>query len=412
MQAIGRKLRVLYAAGLSLLNACAQQHQLVHERYPAWGEEILIDVPQRKTPLHLRLMMPPKPDDAPACLLIVHGMNEYIGRYKAIAAHFAQRFIVAGVDLYGHGLSNPTFLSADRAIGSGRQPVDVADAYLMQSKLRTLKPMFDDLDQALRYLIERCDTMANSSAPRPLFILSHSLGSLVSALYLLAPHPAGSPHDRVEGIVFSGPAFSVTEVPGWRGWFQNPFVKFSFHTHEHFLTPHDEPLPLMLLNQAIALVAVPMHDGVIELLSLPGLRRLFAPTTPEWVVDYLTDWEEEKARHRADPYIIRRSVLRYVLSVEQAIVRFRRNMDRFRTPYLLIYSAHDPITPAWGVHDFAAVTLQSHPDNELIALPDKQHHEQLFSAPPLDQWLLQEVDRWLDRRLQKERYRPAEGRRD
>jgi alpha-beta hydrolase superfamily lysophospholipase len=402
MQATHRKLRkILYAVVLPLLNACAQQ-QLVHDRYPAWGEEILIDVPQRKTPLHLRVMMPPQPEKAPACLLIVHGMNEYVGRYKAIAAHFAQRFIVAGVDLYGHGLSNPTFLSADRAIASGRLSVDVSDAYLMQSELRTLKPMQDDLDQALRYLIERCDAATDSSHPRPLFILSHSLGSLVSALYLSAPHTTGGPRNRVEGVIFSGPAFSVTEVPGWRGWFQNPFVKFSFHTHEHFLTPHDEPLPLMLFNQALALVAVPLHDGIIELLSLPGLRRLFTPTTPEWVVDYLTDWEEEKERHRADAYIIRRSLLRYVLSVERAIIRFRRNMDRFRTPYLLIYSANDPITPAWGVHDFAALTLQIHPDNELIVLPDKQHHEQLFSAPPLDQWLLQAIDRWLDRRLKKQ----------
>jgi len=188
MQAISLKLGVLYAAALSLLNACAQQ-QLVHERYPAWGEEILLDVPQRKAPLHLRVLMPPRPDQAPACLLIVHGMNEYVGRYHAIAAHFAQHFIVAGVDLYGHGLSNPTFLAADRSIASGKHSVDVSDAYLVQTELRTLQPMLDDLDQALRYVRERCDTAATgSSPPRPLFILSHSLGSLVSALYLSAPH--------------------------------------------------------------------------------------------------------------------------------------------------------------------------------------------------------------------------------
>ena len=76
----------------------------------------------------------------------------------------------------------------------------------------------------------------------------------------------------------------------------------------------------MLLNQMIALVTVPLQDGIIELLSLPGARSLFSPSTPDWVVDHLTDWEEEKIRHRADDFILRRSVLRYVLGVEKEII--------------------------------------------------------------------------------------------
>lgn len=385
-------------AVLSLASACVNQ-QRVSKRYPAWGEEVLVNSAQRETPLHMRVLMPADPLNAPACLLIVHGMNEYVGRYGAVAEHFARRFIVAGVDLYGHGLSNPIFFAADRTVAAGGEPVDVSDAYRVQADLRNLQRMREDLDQALLYLQGRCDAVQGAAPGRPVFILSHSLGSLVSASHLLALPPAHVVRRRVKGVIFSGPAFSVTQVPGWRGWFQNPLVWFSFHTHSHFLTPHTEPLPVLLFNQALALVSVPIHDALIELLSLPGLRRVFSPTTPDWVVDYLTDWEEEKQRHQVDPYIIRRSLLRYVLGVEREIIRFRRNMDSFKTPYLLIYSAHDPITPAWGNRDFAAVTEPTHADNAVIVLEDKNHHEQLFSAPPLNYRLLQAIDHWLDRRL-------------
>jgi hypothetical protein len=60
--------------------------------------------------------------------------------------------------------------------------------------------------------------------------------------------------------------------------FQNPFVHFTFHTHEHFLNPHDEPIPVMLFNQFVALITVPLQDSLIELLSLPGFRQLFSPS--------------------------------------------------------------------------------------------------------------------------------------
>jgi alpha-beta hydrolase superfamily lysophospholipase len=374
-----------------MLCGCAHR-QFVTKAYPRWGEELWLARNGRDSLLSMRVQLPQNPSAAPACLLIVHGMNEYIGRYGEIAAYFARRFIVAGFDLYAHGLSNPTLLAADRAIAAGAGHFDVSDAYLAQAGLRDLAPMREDFDRALRRLTALCD--AQGPPGRPVFILSHSLGSLVTATYLLEHG-----QERVQGIVFSGPAFSVTEIPGWRGYFQTPFVKLAFHAEEHFLRPQGEPLPLMIANQALALVTVPLLDGLFSALSWPGLRSVFSPVTPNWVPDYLTDWEEERARHRADAYIIRRSILRYVKGIEEEIVRFRRHMSEFSTPYLLIYSGRDPITPAWGNHDFAAKTLARHPDNQLLPLVDKSHHEHFFSAPPLRDELLERIDDWLDRRL-------------
>jgi alpha-beta hydrolase superfamily lysophospholipase len=392
-----RKLRSFYILLLMLCSGCSYQ-QMVKEKYPLWGKERYLNSDETGSLRHMQILTPARPDSAGACLLIVHGMNEHVGRYGDIARHFSDRFIVAGIDMTAHGLSNTVLMKADKSIEAGASAYDAGDAYLEQAQLGDLQPLRDDLNLALSHLINHCDKLSVNKS-LPVFILSHSLGSLVSASYLLQTNNEAV-KSRIKGIIFSGPAFSVTEVPGWRGWFQNPFIRFSFHTHEHFLNPHDEPLPLLLFNQLLALITVPLHDGIFELLSLPGLRNVFSPTGPAWVEEHLSDSEEERIRQRNDNYIIRRCVLRYVLAVEKEIIQFRQNMAGFSTPYLLIYSDQDPITPAWGNTDFAAVTRDKHDHNELMVLTGKNHHEQLFSTPILREQILHKIDDWLKRSLE------------
>ncbi|CAA9892340.1 conserved hypothetical protein [Candidatus Methylobacter favarea] len=366
-------------------------------KYPLWGEEHSLAVNKAGSIRRLQMLTPAQPHSARACLLIVHGMNEHIGRYGEIARYFADRFIVAGMDMTAHGLSNPVLMKAHKSIEAGALAYDVSRAYLEQAQIRNLQPLRNDLEQALAYLIDYSNK-ASGKSPLPVFILSHSLGSLVSASWLLQAGNAASTA-AITGIIFTGPAFAVTEVPGWRGWFQNPLIRFSFHTHEHFLNPHREPLLLLLWHQLLALLSVPVQDGLIELLSLPGLRNLFSPTRPDWVVEYLSDWPEERSRLRRDNYCIRRCILRYVLAVEKEIILFRRRMAAFAIPYLLIYSEHDPITAAWGNSDFAAVTYTRHPHNEQMVLAGKSHHEHLFSSPALRKQILRKIDSWLELRL-------------
>jgi alpha-beta hydrolase superfamily lysophospholipase len=372
--------------------------KMVTVKYPLWGEEHYLCANKTDSSKHIQIITPAQPNSARACLLIVHGMNEHIGRYGEIARYFSERFIVAGMDMTAHGLSNPVLLKAHKSIETGALAYDVSQAYLEQAQIRDLQPMRDDLELALAYLIDYSGKVSDKSA-LPVFILSHSLGSLVSASYLLQTGNAALTAG-ITGIIFSGPAFAVTEVPGWRGWFQNPIIRFSFHTHEHFLNPHREPLLLLLWHQLLALASIPLQDGLIELLSLPGLRNLFSPTRPDWVVEYLSDWQEEKSRLRRDNYCIRRCILRYVLAVEKEIIQFRRVMTAFAIPYLLIYSEHDPITPAWGNSDFAAVTNAKHPHNEQMVLAGKSHHEHLFSTPALRKRILRRIDEWLELRLE------------
>ncbi|SDY61474.1 Lysophospholipase, alpha-beta hydrolase superfamily [Nitrosomonas sp. Nm58] len=384
---------------LIILPGCVHR-QFVTQPYPRWGEEIPINQANDANPLILRLMRPAEPIHASACVLLVHGMNEYIGRYGEIARYFAQRFIVAGFDLYAHGLSNPMLQQADQALTAGAARQEVGDAYLAQTRLHDLEPMRQGLSQALRHLILLCNEQDKEEKPnKPVFIVSHSLGALIAASYLLSTENTHDSAMRVQGIVLLGPAFSVSEVPGWRGWLANPFIKLSFHAEEHFLNPQNEPLPLLIVNQLMSLITVPLLDGLFEVLSWPGLRTLFTPVTPDWVVDYLSDSEAEKAEIRADGWFIRRNLLRYVKGIEAEVVRFRRHMNTFAIPYYLIYSGRDPITPAWGNEDFARVTQQNHPDNALLPLPELSHHEHLFSSQPLRDELLKKIEQWLDQRV-------------
>jgi len=378
-----------------LINGCAKQ-QMVTELYPVWGEEIIL-TSDHNSNRYLQIKEPEQGRPVEACILIVHGMNEYIGRYNNVAHYLSDRFIVAGVDLTAHGLSNSIFAQIQNDLKQGIFEHDISDAFLEQARLRSLQPMRDDLELALNYLIQRCDQQVVNKK-LPIFILSHSLGSLVSTSWFMQTEN-NQLKSRIDGIILSGPAFSVTQVPGWRGWLQNPFINFTFHTHEHFLNPHNEALPVMLFNQILSLITVPIQDGMIELLSLPGMRQLFSPTTPDWVVNYLSNWEEERKRHQSDPYIIRRSILRYVLTIEKEVIDFRRNMAKFTLPYLLIYSEHDPITPAWGNTDFIAATLQNHSDNEVFMLEGANHHEQLFSTPALRRQILQKIRSWITKEI-------------
>ncbi len=419
---------VCFTACLLFCSACSRQ-QTVTAPYPLWGEPTYLKTAENDARRSMQLLRPASPDAIQGCLLIVHGMNEYVGRYGHVAEYFADRFIVLGMDLTAHGLSNPVLSKAHESIAAGAAAYDASHAYLEQAQFRDLQSMRDDLASALHYLSDHCHLRASSpqtegthsipddrrassrlasgihtipgDKPLPIFILSHSLGSLITASHLLQAENKAIT-TRIKGIVFSAPAFSVTEVPGWRGWFQNPLVRFSFHTHEHFLNPQDEPFPVMLFNQLLALISVPLQDGMIELLSLPGMRNLFSPTAPDWVSEYLTDSEEEKRRLSEDKYMIRQTVLRYVLAVEKEIIRFRRQMNHFDSPYLLIYSENDPITPAWGSIDFATATRQHHPHNRLVLLASISHHEQLFSASPLREQILGLIDDWLRKRLKQE----------
>ncbi len=386
-------LNILLALTITL-TGCIHR-QFVSEPYPRWGEERHIKQTDGIEPLILRTFVPSDPAETSACVLLIHGMNEHIGRYSEVARYFSQNFIVAGFDYYAHGLSNPVLQQADLALTSGMDTQEISDAYLAQTLLRNLDPMRRDLNLALRQFIVFCDEQGKPG--RPVFIVSHSLGALITASYLVQHRNDGMLIKRVQGVVFLAPAFAVSEPPGWRGWLANPLIQLSFHAEKHFLNPQNEALPLLLFNQLLSLITVPVLDGLFEILSWPGLRTFLTPIAPDWVKDYLTDSEEEKARLRADNWIVRRSLLRFVKGIEAEIVHFHRQMNLFPLPYFLIYSEQDPITPASGNEAFVQATLKQNPHNQVLAIPNLPYHQHLFLTEPARTGLLRKIEEWINR---------------
>jgi acylglycerol lipase len=112
------------------------------------------------------------PDGPPkAVLLVVHGLGEHSGRYGNVVNYFLPRgYGLYALDHYGHGKSE-----------GQREYVDRFSDYI-----DTLKIFFDQVQAA--------------QPGRPIFLVGHSLGGLISAVYLLE-HQAG-----LSGAVLSGPA--------------------------------------------------------------------------------------------------------------------------------------------------------------------------------------------------------------
>lgn len=114
--------------------------------------------------------------------LIIHGFGEHSGRY----GHVAEALVSAGLDatafdLRGHGGSQGT-----------RAFVEHFDDYL------------DDVDAVLA-------TLDDEQADTPLFLLGHSMGGLVAALWVLerGVSPAG--------LILSSPGFAFAlRVPAWK----------------------------------------------------------------------------------------------------------------------------------------------------------------------------------------------------
>lgn len=120
------------------------------------------------------------PDSAPrALMLLVHGAGEHSGRYGYFVEHFTRAgYAIAALDHPGHGRSE------------GRR------GYISR---------FDDYLDTLAQFQQQVST---EFAGLPQILVGHSMGGLISSLYLLQ-HQA-----RFAGCILSGPALMSDLQPG------------------------------------------------------------------------------------------------------------------------------------------------------------------------------------------------------
>jgi len=111
-----------------------------------------------------------------AILLVVHGLAEHSGRYMNVVNHFVPLgYAVYGLDHIGHGKSEGTRVYVDRF-------ADYTD---------TLKRYFDLIR------LEHPD--------KPVFLIGHSMGGLIGAVYLLEHQ------NELAGAVLSGPLVKMSD---------------------------------------------------------------------------------------------------------------------------------------------------------------------------------------------------------
>jgi alpha-beta hydrolase superfamily lysophospholipase len=226
---------------------------------------------------HLRLYwqryLPP---DSRATVVVLHGGGDHCGRYPALtSALVAAGFEVALVDLRGHGQSD-----------GRRWYVDAFADYLM------------DLD----VFMERT---CQSAAGRPVFVVAHSMGGLIAALWGLTPGRA------VRGFVFSSPYLE-----------------------------HASRLPV------IKVLAARLASGLVPFLPLAtGIRSSDLTADPE-----MQTWTDR------DPLYGRATTPRWFVEAIRAQERVRRGAGRWSYPLLVLVGTADRIADHRTAGEFLRAT--------------------------------------------------------
>jgi alpha-beta hydrolase superfamily lysophospholipase len=248
-----------------------------------------------------------------AAVLIAHGYAEHLGRYQEFIAHLAARgFAVAGIDHRGHGQSGGPrghCLSFDELVADLRALVDLAEA-------------------------------SWPGVPRLLF--GHSLGGLLSVVYLLR-HP-----DTVRAAALSGPAIRV---------------------------PDAAPRALQTVALMLGRIAprFPLRSNLDEALLArdPAVGKAYV----------------------ADPLVHRRATAGFFCAVRAAQAAALAEARKIRVPLLILQGDADRIVDPSGAADLAARLTCEH---QLVMLPG-YYHELLNEPFPDRSTVLSLLDRWFDR---------------
>ncbi len=118
--------------------------------------------------------------DPKAVVLLVHGIGEHCGRYAHVAQHLnAHGFAVYSFDHRGHGQSEG------------------------------MRVYFDNFQQAVDDMKRVADAVRSENPGKRLFLFGHSMGSLISTLFVLQHQ------DMLAGFISSGSPLALDQaVPG------------------------------------------------------------------------------------------------------------------------------------------------------------------------------------------------------
>jgi len=250
-----------------------------------------------------------------AVLLVVHGLAEHSGRYMNLVHHFLPLgYAVYAIDHLGHGRSEGTRVYVER---------------------------FTDYTDMVVAFRER---IRERQKDKPVFLIGHSLGGLIGALYLIEHQ------GELAGAVLSGP---LVKIP-------------------------DNILAVTIFLGKVFSVLVP-RLGLIAPPEAAGVSR-----NPAVVRAYETD-----------PLVYRgKTTARLGSEILKAMQRIGTEAPRITVPLLILQGSADRLVSPSGariLHDQV-----SSPDKRII-LYDGLYHE-VYNEPEHDQVLL-DVETWIESHL-------------
>jgi acylglycerol lipase len=253
--------------------------------------------------------------DLKAVLLVVHGLAEHCGRYMNVVNHFVPLgYGVYGFDFQGHGKSHGKRVFVNR---------------------------FEDYTRTLSTFLDKVRTQHPEA---PLFLVGHSMGSLVSAVFLL---------DRQEGFagaILSGPG--AVKVPD--------------------------------SISSATILAGKVFSVVMPKIGLIGLDTDGVSRDPSVVRAYV----EDPLVHTG------KTTARLAAEILKAMQRFPEEATRITLPILLLQGGGDKLVDPAGAQ-MLFETVQS--SDKTLKMYDGLYHE-IFNEPERDQ-VLGDMEGWLKSHL-------------
>jgi len=256
-----------------------------------------------------------EPESKPkAILLIVHGMAEHSGRYQNVVNYFTPLgYGVYALDLIGHGRTDGPRVFVNR----------------FEDFIATIKNFYD---------------MVKATNPeKPIFLVGHSMGGLISSAYLL------DYQDELAGAIISGGMVSVPD----------------------FVTPATVTIGKIL-------------SVLLPKLGLVNLEPEHISRDPEVVAAYIND-----------PLVfIGKSTARIGAELLKAMQRVTDEANKISLPITIVHGSDDLLvspSDAQLLYDTVSST------DKTIKIYDGYYHE-VFNEPGRDV-VFADIQAWLERQL-------------